>query len=298
MLFAQVTDIHIGFEPDNPAEMNTRRFESILAEFMELKPRPDFLLCTGDLTETGSVQHYRALKEMLDSLPFPYHCTAGNHDKRDAFLEVFSDTPTHDGYLQYSFMAGDLEIIVLDTSDPHRHGGVFGPDRAAWLSDTLAKRSGPVVIAMHHPPAPSGVPWITAHEYEPWVHRLRDTIAGHAERVMGILAGHYHRPMTATWAKAGVFVCPSAAPRVGLDLRPIDPARPADFRPLIVEEPPSFGLHLWNGETLVSHAVSVGDWPVLARINEGVGRMVTRLIAERASGAPEPAAAEVSRAAA
>lgn len=289
MLFAQVTDIHIGFDPEDPEEMNTRRFLAVLERLIALDPQPAFLLCTGDLTETGQGRHYARLREMLDRLPFPYHVIPGNHDKRPALLEVFPETPSPSGFVQYAFDAGPLRIVMLDTSDEKRHGGVFCETRAAWLEAELASHDRPTVIAMHHPPAPSAVPWITAHEYEPWVQRLRTAIGRHAEQVVGIIAGHYHRPMTAMWAKAGVFVCPSSAPRVGLDMRPFDLEHPADMRPLVVEEPASFGLHYWSGESLVSHSVIVGDYAVLARVNEPVGQMVKRLIAERS---PEAAAAE------
>lgn len=285
MLFAQLTDIHVGFEPFNPEEMNKLRLDRVIDVLAAMSPRPQFLLATGDITESGAVEHYQIVRNSLDRLPFPVFCCPGNHDKRAALREVFPELPAPNGFIQYGFDAGGLRIVVIDTSDETRHGGVYCATRAAWLEAELSAHNKPVVIAMHHPPAPSGIPWITAHEYEGWVKRLRDVLSEHSGRIVGVLAGHYHRPMTASWARMAVFVCPSSAPRVDLDMRPLEPAPIPDGRAMIVDEPPSFGIHQWNGETLVSHAVSVGDFPVLARINEKTGPMIGRLIAERAPGA-------------
>jgi hypothetical protein len=42
MLIAQITDIHLGFEPDNPDEFNRKRLDQTLAVLAGLKPQPTF----------------------------------------------------------------------------------------------------------------------------------------------------------------------------------------------------------------------------------------------------------------
>ena len=44
MLIAQITDVHLGFEPDNPDELNRKRFDLVLAELIEGRNRPDLML--------------------------------------------------------------------------------------------------------------------------------------------------------------------------------------------------------------------------------------------------------------
>ena len=61
MLIAQVTDIHLGFEPGNPAEFNRKRLDQVLKQLKEMNPKPDLLLATGDLTEFGDSDSYRRL---------------------------------------------------------------------------------------------------------------------------------------------------------------------------------------------------------------------------------------------
>ena len=63
MLIAQVTDIHLGFEPGNPAEFNRQRLDQVLSALIDGPNRPDLLLATGDLTEHGDADSYRALAQ-------------------------------------------------------------------------------------------------------------------------------------------------------------------------------------------------------------------------------------------
>ena len=53
MLIAQITDVHLGFEPGNPDELNRQRLDRTLRTLVEMVPRPDLLLATGDLADPG-----------------------------------------------------------------------------------------------------------------------------------------------------------------------------------------------------------------------------------------------------
>ena len=52
MLIAQITDVHLGFEPDNPAEFNRKRLDQVLRILCDGPNRPDVLLATGAETRT------------------------------------------------------------------------------------------------------------------------------------------------------------------------------------------------------------------------------------------------------
>jgi 3',5'-cyclic AMP phosphodiesterase CpdA len=70
MLIAQITDIHLGFEPDNPAEFNRQRLDKILRKLCSMTPLPDMIICTGDLTENGDSRSYKQLKEAKEDSTF------------------------------------------------------------------------------------------------------------------------------------------------------------------------------------------------------------------------------------
>lgn len=280
MLIAQVTDIHLGFEPDNPSEFNRKRLDQVIRQLSAMKPRPDMLLATGDLVDRGDGDSYRRLRNALDGCPFPVLYCLGNHDVRENFVQWFPETPTADGFVQYEHETPDLRILFLDTLEEGRHGGAFCETRANWLKARLAEKPDTrTLIVMHHPPVEVGVEWMNTHPDEPWVGRVADAIDGH-DQIVGIICGHLHRSITAGWRGKTIAICSSTAPQVALDLSKIDPERP-DGRPMIIADPPAFALHRWNGQELVSHFDNADEHVVLARFDAKMQDLVRSLLSER-----------------
>ena len=282
MLIAQITDIHLGFDPGNPDELNRQRLDQALCSLCEMVPRPDLLLATGDLADTGDdSDSYARLKDALAGLPFPVYFALGNHDGRDAFRANFPDAPMPDGFLQYAIEDHDLRILVLDTLEEGRHGGNFCEVRAAWLRDRLAEAPGrPTLIVLHHPPIESGLSWMTENPEALWVKRLKAIVSAQ-DNIVAMIAGHLHRPVVTSWAGTTLAICPSTAPQVALDLGSIDPERP-DGRPMIVADPPWFAVHVWDGRQLVSHFDTAGGHDVLAHYGPELQPLVRMLMAEKA----------------
>ena len=72
MLIAQMTDIHIGFAPDEmPEELNRVRFRATLARLVEGPNNPDVLVLTGDITDRGDLESFRKTVEDLDEVTVP-----------------------------------------------------------------------------------------------------------------------------------------------------------------------------------------------------------------------------------
>jgi len=282
MLIAQVTDIHLGFEPGNPAEFNRKRLDQVLAHLMAMNPKPDLLLATGDIVDRGDGDSYRRLKNAFGQVDFPVWPCLGNHDIRVNFRDWFPDVPFAGEFCQYEFDAGPLRLLVLDTLEEGRHGGAFCETRAAWLRTRLAERADtPTVIVMHHPPVEVGIEWMNTHPDEPWVETFRECIAGQRQ-VIAVICGHLHRPITCQWEGTTIAICPSTAPQVALDLAPIDPETP-DNRPMIIADPPAFALHWWNGAQLITHFDTADEHVMLAKFDAGLQPLVRSLIGERPS---------------
>lgn len=282
VLIAQITDIHLGFEPGRADELNRQRLDQTLDRLRGLEPRPDLLICTGDLIDRGDKESYLALRDALSDLPFPSYLTLGNHDDRGNFVAVFPSYSLPDGYLQYEIDAGPLRILVLDTLEEGRHAGAFCEARAAWLNARLDEQvDRNTLIVLHHPPMEVGIAWMNTDPREPWVERLAQCLSGRAN-VVGLICGHVHRAIATRWRGHVVATCPSTAPQVALDLRDIDGAVP-DMRSLIVADAPGYALHWWNGRELITHWDRVDDLPVLARYDQNLQGMVQHMLAERPS---------------
>jgi 3',5'-cyclic AMP phosphodiesterase CpdA len=282
MLVAQITDLHLGFDPGNPDELNRQRLDRTLRRLADMIPRPDLLLATGDIADNGDdADSYQRFRDAIAGLPFPVWPAMGNHDSRGPFLDAFPDTPEAGGFIQYAIEDLPVRILVLDTLEVGRHGGGFCEVRAAWLVARLAEAPDrPTLIVLHHPPIATGLSWMTENPEAAWVRRLRGIIDAQ-DNIVAMVAGHLHRPIVTLWAGTTLAVCPATAPQVALDLEPMDPEAP-DNRPMIVADQPWFALHYWNGSGLITHFDSVEEHEVLARYSPKRQDLIRMLNAERA----------------
>lgn len=281
MLIAQMTDIHIGFDPEEePEELNLRRFRATLARLLGGPNRPDMLVVSGDLTDRGDLESFADVAAMLSGCPFPVWPMVGNHDSREGLLRAFPHIQAEGGFAHYAVEAGGLRLLLLDTLEPGRHGGAFCGARAQWLSAQLsAHPDTPTVIFMHHPPVVSGIEWMDPGADEDWIARFGAVVQGQ-DQIVAIHCGHLHRPITTTFRGIPLSVTGSVAPLVALDLRQVDLDHP-DGRDLITTEPPRYALHRWDGTTLVSHYEDVSGWHALAHYTDKLQPMIHDMFGER-----------------
>lgn len=276
-----MTDIHIGFDPDEkPEELNRIRFGKTLDRVVN-SPNPiDMLVLSGDLTDHGDRESFEKTASLLTICPFPIYPMVGNHDTRVELLNAFPDTPTNGGFIQYAVEHEGLRIIFLDTLELGRHGGAFCEARRDWLAAELtAHPATPTLIFMHHPPVVAGIGWMDPGADEAWMQRFGQAVEGHRQ-ILAIHCGHLHRPIHAMFKGIPVSVTASVAPLVAMDLRIVDPDAP-DGRDLITTEPPTYALHRWEDAALVTHYEAVDDWDVLASYSENLQPMIREMFAER-----------------
>ncbi len=211
--FVHLTDLHIG-DPaiaDPGLHSDTAStLATILAEVKQLRPPPDFVVVSGDLTNRGSPAAFQELKRLFAeaALDMPVLWALGNHDTRPGFYQVMLgqaddlDAP----YCHDAVIAG-LHIITLDSSRPFSVGGHIDPDQFAWLEATLATHADlPKLIVVHHPPSLDeddiDMEWEAISCAD--TIRLRETLAGH--NVLGLLCGHIHFDRVSLWHGIPVVV--------------------------------------------------------------------------------------------
>ena len=280
MLIAQITDLHLGFEPNQIDEPNRHRLDQTIFRLSQGINQPDLIIATGDMVDRGDLDSYARLRDAFSKATVPVYPMMGNHDDRDNFARIFSDVPMPDGFVQYCVPLDGLRLIILDTLEPQRHGGAFCAVRAAWLSARLNEdRETPTVIVMHHPPFEAGIAWMDTHPTEPWVRRFSEGIAGHTN-IVAIWCGHLHRPIAAVWQGICVTVCGSTSAELTLDINMIDADLP-DNRSMVINGPPALALHRWTDKGLVTFFDIVEDYEVLARFDGKMQGLVRHLIDER-----------------
>lgn len=281
MIIAQMTDIHIGFEPDaKPEELNRTRFRATLDRLLKQPNVPDMLICTGDITDRGDAESFARTADLLADLPFPVRMMVGNHDSRAGLLAAFPDTPSEGGFVHCAFEQDGLLVVLLDTLQEGRHGGAFCAARRDWLRGVLlANRATPTLVFMHHPPVVSGIGWMDPAPDEEWIVNLKAAFEG-MDQVQAIHCGHLHRPLVTSFCGIPLAVTPAVAPLVSLDLRPISGEVP-DARALITTEPPTYALHHWDGTRVATHYEKVCDWQVIAYYGPHLQPMIREMERER-----------------
>ncbi|WP_438750481.1 2', 3'cyclic nucleotide phosphodiesterase SpdA [Pararhizobium sp. O133] len=162
----------------------------------------DRVVIMGDLTHRADRASYDRLRGLLDRLVPPVAITIGNHDRRDIFLETFSNvTPDDDGFVQQTIDFPDCRIVLLDTlfappyDYPNSHAGFLCHARLASLDRQLETAGDrPVLLFMHHPPHPTGFIGMD-------MMRLANEtdfyeVVKRRGNVLHIFAGHVHRTIS------------------------------------------------------------------------------------------------------
>ena len=132
--FALLTDVHISNSNSKPLEDLTNSVNEINAT-----DGIDFVLVSGDVTESGDKKALKTVKSQLDRLTIPYYITSGNHETTWSesgvmdFSRVFGDNRfafEYDSVLFIGFNSGP----VLKMADGH-----VAPQDIIW-AEKLLKR--------------------------------------------------------------------------------------------------------------------------------------------------------------
>ena len=179
--FALLTDTHISTSNPKPLEDLQRSIADINSN-----PNIEFVVVTGDLTESGDRASIQAIKDALDQLHMPYYAASGNHETTWSesgvmdFSRVFGDSRfafTHAGAYFIGFNSGP----VIRMADGH-----IAPQDIAWLQHNLdsvsAAGDAPIFVFTHYP--------LRTGDVDNW-YEVTDILRQH--NVQCVLGGHYHR---------------------------------------------------------------------------------------------------------
>ena len=179
--FALLTDTHISTSNPRPMEDLQRSIADI-----NQNPSIEFVVVTGDLTESGDRASIRAIKDALDQLNVPYYAASGNHETTWSesgvmdFSRVFGDSRfafSHDGMFFIGFNSGP----VIRMADGH-----VAPQDIAWLKhnlDSVSKAGDAPIFVFTHYPLRNG-------DVDNW-YDVTDVLREH--NVQCLMGGHYHR---------------------------------------------------------------------------------------------------------
>jgi hypothetical protein len=183
----QLSDTHVGWD----GALGTAAFERAVEVVNGLKPTPDLVLFTGDLTHDTEkpgehAGRMRRFQEIAGRLKGPkVYQVPGEHDAGldggDLYRNVFGPT-------FYSFDHKGFHFIALDNVS--RAKPEVGAEQRAWLAKDLARfpKTAPIVVFTHRPLFDLRPDW-------EWFTRDGDDVMGLLapyENVT-VLYGHIHR---------------------------------------------------------------------------------------------------------
>lgn len=212
------------------------------------------LVLLGDLTHHGDVAAYDRLRRLLDPVPIPVIPMLGNHDRRAAFLDVFTDAPLTDGFVQAVRDIGETRLITLDSLDgpPYpadHHAGRLCSRRLRFLEEALAGREGQqAIVCIHHPPFDTGILGMDRIKLAAGGAFL-DLLARHGN--LHLVCGHVHRTISGSTRGVPWTIFKSPCHQGVLDL-----ASPNSD--LSTNEPGAYGVAILSADSIVIHSEDVG----------------------------------------
>ncbi|WP_349963100.1 phosphodiesterase [Rhizobium sp. ZPR3] len=260
MIIAHLSDLHIR-KADRGLAFGridtTALAEKAIEKIEGLRPRPDIVVITGDLTDCGRLEEYQHLRAMLDRLSMPVHLVLGNHDVRANFLSVFPEKQSKIKDFAFVQECGEYEnlrVIGLDTLVAGEGHGELCAPRLQWLRERLSERPDtPTIILTHHAPFKIGSEFYDTVRLTAGSDALKEIVEAN-KQIVRFLCGHHHRAIDCLWAGTLASIAPAVVNANHLELGAVRVPR-------AIAEPAAFKLHVSvPGYGFVSHTAFVDDF--------------------------------------
>ena len=219
-----VSDTHLlgGNRPLGGRFDTAANLAATLAAVERTGIRPDAIVFTGDLTDLGEPEAYRALRTAVEPvaarLDAPVVWVAGNHDERPALREALLGGEPTEQPVTGAWDLGGLRLVALDSSVPGWHHGDLDEAQLSWLREVLAEPAPHgTILALHHPPLPSHIPFFDILELR---HQAELAAVLDGTDVRAILAGHLHYSTSGTFAGIPVSVASATCYTMNLQRPP------------------------------------------------------------------------------
>ena len=220
--FVQISDTHWGFNGPNINPDSQGTLKKVVAAVNGLAEQPDFVVFTGDLTQTTDDPRIRRdrmaeFRDIVSQLRVKsVRFMPGEHDasldRGDAYQEFFGD-------LHYTFDHNGVHFIALDNvSDP---SAAVGEQQLRWLQAGLKQMEDDarIVVLTHRPLFDLAPDWDWATRDGAAVidvllqHRNVTVLYGHIHQEHHHMTGHiaHHAAKSVMWALPAPGTVPKKA---------------------------------------------------------------------------------------
>lgn len=205
--FVHITDTHLLNRADQIFnKINTvQTLEAVLAQCLKRYPNIDFLLFTGDISQTATKKSYELFKSIIDRYQTPIYCVPGNHDKPKLLKNIMPNSPNDSITI---IKHGKFSLILINSSVDNEHHGLISKTCLQKIKKHLQSNSDECnIIALHHHPININSPWLDEIALQNR-NEFLETIHNSFRNVL-ILFGHVHQEIDIQQNKVRVLSTPS-----------------------------------------------------------------------------------------
>jgi Icc protein len=186
--FIQISDCHLGDTPEYEFRGVTPLVTLKKVLMNVVLEAPQFIVGSGDLSETGSMESYQLLRTALESTHLPYFLIPGNHDNIANLTRVFRGKV----FIDRALTLKGWKFIFLNSVVPGHKHGEMSDATLCFLERALTRGPHKAAIFVHHHPVTAPNPLVNQYDMRN-AAKLRAVIEAHADKVQLVAFGHIHQ---------------------------------------------------------------------------------------------------------
>lgn len=205
--FIHITDTHLlNKSEDTFHNINTiKSLESVLSHIQTQYANIDFLLFTGDISQTGSKESYLLFKSLIQQYEIPIYCVPGNHDKPKLLQSIIPNCPDNSINI---IQLENFSLILLNSWVEDEHHGMINQRCLQQLEEHLQNNEDQFnIIAIHHPPVLINSKWLDELGLQNQTEFLH-IINKYPQNTL-LICGHVHQEVDQQLDKLRLLATPS-----------------------------------------------------------------------------------------
>lgn len=158
--FIHITDSHLLDHPDDEFYgLNTlKSLETVLSQSLVRYPDTDFILFTGDISQTGSKRSYNIFQSIIQQYDLPLYCVPGNHDSPGLLQKLIPTSPV-DAISIINFSS--FSLVLVNSQVAGQNYGKINQRCLRRLEEHLHLNQHQLtIVAIHHPPISVNSKWL------------------------------------------------------------------------------------------------------------------------------------------
>jgi Icc protein len=206
--FVHITDTHLLNQPEETFHgLNTiKSLEEVLSHSQTRYSDIDFLLFTGDISQTGTEESYALFQSVIQQYDLPIYCIAGNHDTPKLLQHINPSCPNNSINI---IQLGRFSLVLINSWVKNQEYGMITQSCLRQLEDHLQNSEDQFnIFAIHHPPVLINSKWMDEIGLQNKTEFLQ-IINKYSQNTL-LLFGHVHQEIDQQLDKLRLLSTPSA----------------------------------------------------------------------------------------